>query len=73
MKISEVSITDKITCTANSTMFIFITEGNSKFQLTVCKTKDVIFFLSKFVDPLNSIHGLSHLEFLFMGKSGTKC
>lgn len=34
----------KITCTANSTMFIFITEGNDKFQLMVCKAKDVNFF-----------------------------
>ena len=44
MKICEVSVTDKITCTANSTMFVFITEGNSKFQLMAYKTKDVIFF-----------------------------
>lgn len=71
MKISEISI-EKITGTANSTMFTFIVEGNTKFQLKVSKNKDVIFFLSKFVDSLNSIHGPFCLEFLPTGKSGSK-
>lgn len=74
MKISEISnIIDTVTGTANSTMFIFIREGNVKFQLEVSsKIKDVKFFLSKFVDLSNLIHGPCYLELLHMGKSGTK-
>jgi hypothetical protein len=34
-----------------------IIEGNVKFQLEVSENKDVIFFPSKFTDPLKSIHG----------------
>lgn len=37
MKISEISIVEKITGTANSTIFTFIVEGNPKFQLKVTK------------------------------------
>lgn len=76
MKISEISIEKNpivlliLLCLPNST--IFIIEGDTKFQLEFGKTKYVIFFLSKFVDPLNSICGPFCLEFLPMRTSGLK-
>jgi hypothetical protein len=29
----------------------FLVEGNAKFQLEISENRDVIFFLSKFMDP----------------------
>lgn len=73
MKISEVSVVEKkIAGPANSVTFTFILEGNAKFQWKVSKDKDVIFFLSTFVESSNSIHGSFYLESLPMGKNDSK-
>jgi hypothetical protein len=60
MKISVISIGCKVTGTPNTTVVFlstFLVEGNAKFQLDISENKDVMFFLSKFPDPLKSIHG----------------
>lgn len=68
MKMSVISLGDKITDNANSLCFvaIFIIETNAKFQLAVCENTAVIFFSCKFTDPLNSTHSFFGLRTSFL-------